>query len=485
MNRYLLIITVSIILICNGFSGCNERSTKDIDTDGDGYNDDVDDFPTNSYEWKDSDKDGVGDNSDAFPFNSSEWIDSDSDGVGDNSDYYPYDNTSWQEIETIRISGENITQIIDEPDRSIILIVTGINCEITITENTNLLEINLSGFYNIIRVSINHTYTSNISGVGNEIVNYNYMDPILKKAKPYINTIITNDNELKAYANAIISDCSSGDRECKINAIYRHIIETYTYANDSLDVESIQTPQETIQKKEGDCEDLSILISSLLENIGINTYLVLTDNYVYSMACNVNPNTLWNYVELSLINQVELDWGEKISQTYEETGPLPPKNAGYYGAGEGQSFGDYIEYMNLSYYINSTHSLYFFLLYSYDDFEKFIQGKDFDHYEEYHNDNLISIIKTINYIERYVGLLIFNNDETESATVTVDIELYFHPKFYNYYGVDNITKYIINELNCVIIDPTLGSYGFPGYDEDILGEKIALDPETKEYFYLN
>ena len=52
------------------FDGCADSQK---DTDGDGYNDDVDDFPYDDTQWLDSDGDGYGDNSngnnpDAFPY---------------------------------------------------------------------------------------------------------------------------------------------------------------------------------------------------------------------------------------------------------------------------------------------------------------------------------------------------------------------------------------------------------------------------------
>jgi len=64
-----------------------------LDTDGDGYNDGVDDFPKDPEEWSDLDGDGVGDNQDAFPADPSEWLDTDGDGIGDNQDAFPSDPT--------------------------------------------------------------------------------------------------------------------------------------------------------------------------------------------------------------------------------------------------------------------------------------------------------------------------------------------------------------------------------------------------------
>ena len=60
-----------------------------VDSDGDGYNDLDDRFPSDPEEWMDSDEDGVGDNHDAFPTDPSETFDLDGDGVGDNSDAFP------------------------------------------------------------------------------------------------------------------------------------------------------------------------------------------------------------------------------------------------------------------------------------------------------------------------------------------------------------------------------------------------------------
>lgn len=69
MKKSLVNIIIIIILITFGFSGCIEEELVEIDSDGDGYNDDVDMFPDDVNEWIDSDNDGLGDNSDGFPNN--------------------------------------------------------------------------------------------------------------------------------------------------------------------------------------------------------------------------------------------------------------------------------------------------------------------------------------------------------------------------------------------------------------------------------
>ena len=61
-------------------------NAQEGDSDGDGVNDNEDEFPLDPNESSDTDGDGVGDNADAFPQDSNETADSDYDGVGDNAD---------------------------------------------------------------------------------------------------------------------------------------------------------------------------------------------------------------------------------------------------------------------------------------------------------------------------------------------------------------------------------------------------------------
>ena len=100
MKKQAVAVGLILMLLIITLSGCIDTSQQNEtietkDTDGDGYNDDIDTFPNDSSEWKDSDNDGYGDNSDGFPYDSSEHADLDEDGVGDNSDVFPNDSTQW------------------------------------------------------------------------------------------------------------------------------------------------------------------------------------------------------------------------------------------------------------------------------------------------------------------------------------------------------------------------------------------------------
>jgi hypothetical protein len=94
MKKKAIAIGIIFLLIMLSFSGCTDNETNNEnevtdtgkDTDGDGYKDEVDEFPNDPEEWIDSDGDGVGDNADALPFDKNETSDFDGDGIGDNAD---------------------------------------------------------------------------------------------------------------------------------------------------------------------------------------------------------------------------------------------------------------------------------------------------------------------------------------------------------------------------------------------------------------
>ena len=84
-----------------------------IDTDGDGLADSEDDFPLDASEIIDSDNDGFGNNEDRFPNDPNEWFDSDNDTYGDNRDDLPFDETQWNDTDGDGY-GDNING--DNPD---------------------------------------------------------------------------------------------------------------------------------------------------------------------------------------------------------------------------------------------------------------------------------------------------------------------------------------------------------------------------------
>ncbi len=101
MHKYLIILKIIILLIILNLSGCVEEINQHaIDSDGDGFVDEIDEFPNDYTEWLDTDNDGIGNNAD---------IDDDNDGLSDVNDFFPNKDAK------IRITLEKF-KVLDEVD---------------------------------------------------------------------------------------------------------------------------------------------------------------------------------------------------------------------------------------------------------------------------------------------------------------------------------------------------------------------------------
>ncbi len=309
-----------------------------------------------------------------------------------------------------------------------------------------------------------------------------FKDPVILRAEPYLDKIDFNDVELRAYANSIIREEFCYDKECELNAIYRHVVENYNYISDPEGDELIQSPQETMQIMGGDCEDLSILLASLLDNIGIKTYLVLTEDHAYCLAYDIDKNNLWGYIENSLIKQIEEESGDDIRQTFSQTFSLEGQHNWWYG-GDGSDLGEYFEYLNISYSVDSDKPLDIYVVPSPDDFDLLGDGKTFTHYPTCEKENILRTEDSCNFLGSHGGIILANNN-WQTATISIEIEFYFRPSFYEIFSDTSITSYEIDNVDCIVLEPTSGKYGYVGYDANLSGEKIAIDPVTLEYIYL-
>jgi hypothetical protein len=433
MMKKIMVILVGIVLITVSLmSGCTENNTQQQniqDTDGDGHNDTVDAFPSDSTEWEDSDHDGVGDNSDAFPHDANETQDTDGDGVGDHTDAFPNDSSEWQDTDGDGV-GDNTDAYPEDP---------------TQWESSS--------------------------------------NAFLQTAQPFLNKLDFDDTQLQTYATTILTGCDASNTACFVNALYRDILMNYTCLTTPMDNTSLQTPQQTIESKQGTCEDLSILLCSLLSNAGLTSYLVFTDTHVYAMVCGVNADDLWMVSEQSVIQQTEEIFGEPLVQSFYQPYNLPANGILYAGGEEGKTFSGIIDSMTIEYNIQSDQQLTLFVVPTWDEYMIFQNG-DFENFTPSDQWNFTSTSGTIPEMLTYGGILLYNPG-TLLATVTVDLTFSFQPSFYNTYNKDALTIYRIWGNDAALLDPTLGEFGFAGYDAAITGEKTVINPLTHQYSTLS
>lgn len=72
----------------------------------------------------------------------------------------------------------------------------------------------------------------------------------------------------------LVKDCGQKDYSCEVRQVHAYVRDTIRYVNDIRDVETIQTPDKTIELGQGDCDDKSTLIAAMLESIGHPTRFV-------------------------------------------------------------------------------------------------------------------------------------------------------------------------------------------------------------------
>ena len=112
---------------------------------------------------------------------------------------------------------------------------------------------------------------------------------LLEWAAPYVKNVQHDNSVFYRKAQEITKDCPLFDTDCVVYEIYQYVIGNLKYFPDpDLDQEFIATPFETINRGGGDCEDLTGVLNSLLSNMQVENYVVLTDKHAYTMACGVD-----------------------------------------------------------------------------------------------------------------------------------------------------------------------------------------------------
>lgn len=317
-----------------------------------------------------------------------------------------------------------------------------------------------------------------------------YSNPLLSRAEPYTSKIITDNLELRKFATSITEDCPSGDKECQVTKVYRYVVDNYHYYSDPRSKELIQSPFETIEVKGGDCEDFAVLMNSLLENIGFKTYIILTDNHAYGLVCGVNPNEMFKYVNADLLKSIvkngELQDGEIVYksdqvyliQKYKKNYVIEPNSLQYFG-GNGSSIKTPFINKGFVYSYSFSSPVDFYVVSGEGEYQSLVDGKSFRAFD-CTEKNALTVDGKCERIGTDGGIVIVNQD-SKRVIVSMNLEVSYLYSQESLLNNVTITSYNLKNNTCVVLDGTMGTYGYPGLNPtDMKGDKFAFDPITKE-----
>jgi hypothetical protein len=313
------------------------------------------------------------------------------------------------------------------------------------------------------------------------------LDRNLLRAEPYLDEIVFEDSSLKMLALNYTTRCSSQDVSCKVNSIYRGVVTSKEYFSDIEGQEVIKSPFETLEQNGGDCEDLAILVASLLENLNVTTYLVLTENHAYALACGVDLEKTKEYGQESLKEiyaekienetnlEVSLVDGEIfVASVREDELNLKSGELIYFSSGKREG------YMNLDYFFDSKDSFNFYVVLSKEEVENFISGKRFNYLPSCSIESgKCGNVPTSSF-------LFFYNPSNKRISIDSKIKFSYHYDSSKLFVNNSLSFYNIHNETCVVLETTAGKYGFVGLvSDELVGEKLAYNPKTREYFSLS
>lgn len=102
----------------------------------------------------------------------------------------------------------------------------------------------------------------------------------------YVSAVDVRDEHINTLSSQIISECSVKEFGCQARSIARYVADETKYVPDpTTGGDYVKSPLQTLEAMAGDCDDKTVLASSLLGTIGIKTVFVFEKRHVYPRAC--------------------------------------------------------------------------------------------------------------------------------------------------------------------------------------------------------
>lgn len=117
---------------------------------------------------------------------------------------------------------------------------------------------------------------------------------------------------VRQLAVSLTKGLTQKDGISEISALYEFVRDRIRYIKDIRGVETLHTAEMVLQNAQGDCDDKTILLSSLLESIGHKTRIVAV-GFSKNSFSHVYPEVLLNneWVTLETTEPVNIGWRPK------------------------------------------------------------------------------------------------------------------------------------------------------------------------------
>jgi hypothetical protein len=73
---------------------------------------------------------------------------------------------------------------------------------------------------------------------------------------------------IRVQAANLVKPCKQKDWSCEVKNLHAFVRDKIRFVRDVRDIETLYTPDKTLERKEGDCDDKAVLLAAMLESIG-------------------------------------------------------------------------------------------------------------------------------------------------------------------------------------------------------------------------
>lgn len=280
--------------------------------------------------------------------------------------------------------------------------------------------------------------------------------------------IVFADPQVEEWAQVLSDVCDDGDIECKVMAVYNNVTSELKLFNASLMPEGIRSPGQTFTNGGGTNEDLTVLIQSLYENMGLKTYTVSTGDRLYALVCGVDRDQMINYSSMTFYFYDETKvFTENL--TVEPLKMLP--------ATWPDSFKP-TDIIQVHVAFLASEPIDIFYINNQSDMDMFVYDKE------------PTFFKTCSRINQTVysgacavrgnGGLVLMNSGSEPSDVVFSYKI-----IHEFWPVDpaemDFSFYELGGRTCVVVDPSLADRGYVGGELTLYEPKVFFDPLTGRF----